>query len=78
MGYILQGHMGIQSTGSGILGYNCAHAGSGRTLRVCYLRHAYGLGEHYNSVRPGVVVVSDESGEEDAGEPAAAAADGSS
>jgi OTU domain-containing protein 6 len=24
--------------------------GGGPTLRVCYLRHAYGLGEHYNSV----------------------------
>lgn len=24
--------------------------GGERTLRICYLRHAYGLGEHYNSV----------------------------
>lgn len=21
-------------------------------LRLCYLRHAFGLGEHYNSVEP--------------------------
>ncbi len=25
------------------------------TLQVCYLRHAYGLGEHYNSVKPSVL-----------------------
>ena len=51
-------------------------AGSGRTLRVCYLRHAYGLGEHYESVVPGLVAPEDD-GEADAdageGEPAAAA-----
>lgn len=23
---------------------------SGEPLRVCYLRHAYGMGEHYNSI----------------------------
>ena len=57
-----------------------ALAGSGRTLRVCYLRHAYGLGEHYESVVPGLVAPEDEDdddGEADAdgeeGEPAAAA-----
>lgn len=27
------------------------HAGGG-TLTLCYLRHAFGLGEHYNSVQP--------------------------
>ncbi len=26
--------------------------GEDGALRVCYLRHAYGLGEHYNSVIP--------------------------
>jgi OTU domain-containing protein 6 len=29
-----------------------ACAGAGPTLRVCFLRHAYGLGAHYNSVGP--------------------------
>ena len=31
----------------------CLVAGEGdegRSLRLCYLRHAFGLGEHYNSV----------------------------
>ena len=49
-------------------------AGTGRTLRLCYLRHAYGLGEHYESVVPGLAVAADGSGDEE-GE-AAAAADG--
>lgn len=26
-------------------------AGSQEDLRLCYLRHAFGLGEHYNSVK---------------------------
>ena len=29
-----------------------AGAGKGDTLHLCYLRHAFGLGEHYNSVQP--------------------------
>lgn len=37
------------------------YKGQGPTLRVCYLRHAYGLGEHYNSVVP-------DSGEEEGGD----------
>ena len=24
----------------------------GPALKVCYMRHAFGLGEHYNSVQP--------------------------
>ena len=28
------------------------HAGKQASLRVCFLRHAFGLGEHYNSVKP--------------------------
>ena len=39
-------------------------AGTGRTLRLCYLRHAYGLGEHYESVVPGLAVPADSDGEE--------------
>lgn len=47
-------------------------AGTGRTLRLCYLRHAYGLGEHYESVVPSLVAAADE--EEEAEEAAAAEA----
>jgi hypothetical protein len=36
-------------------------AGEGSTLEVCYLRHAFGLGEHYNSVEP----LEQEGGEEE-------------
>lgn len=55
-------------------------AGTGRTLRLCYLRHAYGLGEHYESVVPGLVLAEDDEeaeaeAEAAAGEPEAAAAE---
>ena len=30
----------------------CLYPGDNPPLKVCYLRHAYGLGEHYNSVKP--------------------------
>lgn len=33
----------------------------GDALRVCYLRHAYGLGEHYNSV---IIAQQEEEGED--------------
>lgn len=39
---------------------------------MCYLRHAYGLGEHYESVVPAVVQLD---GGEDAAEEEVAAAD---
>ena len=29
-----------------------AGPGAQEVLRLCYLRHAFGLGEHYNSVEP--------------------------
>lgn len=41
-------------------------AESGRTLRLCYLRHAYGLGEHYESVVPGVADDEEQTDEDDA------------
>lgn len=41
------------------------HADTGRTLRLCYLRHAYGLGEHYESVVPGLVGAGSEDGSEE-------------
>lgn len=49
-----------------------APAGTGRTLRLCYLRHAYGLGEHYESVVPSLVAAA---ADEEEAEEAAAAAD---
>eukprot|EP00887_Chlorella_sp_A99_P006748 scaffold3.g6748.t1 len=39
-------------------------AAAGRpTLRLCYLRHAYGLGAHYNSVQPGGLALDGEGSE---------------
>ncbi len=32
---------------------SCRPAGNGSTLRVSFQRHAYELGEHYNSLVPG-------------------------
>lgn len=41
-------------------------AGKGEPLRVCFLRHSYALGEHYNSVLPGVIPDSEDEHEEPA------------
>ena len=49
----------------------CAAGDGARTLRVCYLRHAYGLGEHYNAIVPR------DAGEEEEEEDEAAGAGGS-
>jgi hypothetical protein len=32
------------------LGFSFAGEEEGKSLQLCYLRHAFGLGEHYNSV----------------------------
>lgn len=48
----LKAHVQVFSVGMGVLEVGEEHKGQGPTLRVCYLRHAYGLGEHYNSVGP--------------------------
>ena len=51
-------------------------AGTGPTLRVCYLQHAVTLGAHYNSVQPGAggeLLLLEEA---EANGDAAAAADG--
>lgn len=40
---------------------------SGGVLEVCYLRHAFGLGEHYNSVEPLVKDDADREQEEESG-----------
>ena len=34
-------------------------------LRLCYLRHAYGLGEHYNSVKAATCTGEDNNSEAD-------------
>ncbi len=48
-------------------------AGTGRTLRLCYLRHAYGLGEHYESVVPNLAAAAAADEEEEEGGDEAAA-----
>lgn len=46
----LKAHIQVFSVGLPLLEVGEEHKGAGPTLRVSYLRHAYGLGEHYNSV----------------------------
>ncbi|PRW59631.1 OTU domain-containing 6B-like [Chlorella sorokiniana] len=71
----LQSHIQVFSVGLPVLELGEEFKGTGRTLRLCYLRHAYGLGEHYESVVPSLVVAADEEEEEEeAAEEAAAAA----
>ena len=61
---VLRCHIMVYAVGLPPLELGEGFAAAGRpTLRLCYLRHAYGLGEHYNSVVQGLVVVSD--GEEE-------------
>jgi OTU domain-containing protein 6 len=42
----------VYAVGMPLLTLGDEYAGEGSTLEVCYLRHAFGLGEHYNSVEP--------------------------
>lgn len=47
-------------------------------LEVCYLRHAFGLGEHYNSTKKlllGALVEDEDEGDEEPAEAAEAAAE---
>lgn len=48
----LKAHVRVYSVGLPALDIGKEFSESGPTLQVCYLKHAYGLGEHYNSVRP--------------------------
>lgn len=49
----LHAHIQVYSVGMPVLNVGEEHKEKGApTLRLCYLRHAYGLGEHYNSVVP--------------------------
>lgn len=43
-------HIAVYSTALGRLDMGGEHKGGKATLNLCYLKHAYGLGEHYNSV----------------------------
>lgn len=53
-------HIVVYAAGMPPLELGAEHAAAGRpTLRLCYLRHAYGLGEHYNSVGPGLALGAD-------------------
>ncbi|KAL4431981.1 hypothetical protein ABPG77_000248 [Micractinium sp. CCAP 211/92] len=76
----LQSHILVYSAGLPVVELGEEFKGTGRTLRLCYLRHAYGLGEHYESVVPGLVLAEDdEEAEVEAaaavGDPEAAAAE---
>jgi OTU domain-containing protein 6 len=48
----LKAHVRVYSVGLPVLDIGTEYSELGPTLQVCYLKHAYGLGEHYNSVRP--------------------------
>ena len=37
----------------------CVTGADGEPLRLCYLRHAYGMGEHYNSITAAPAVAWD-------------------
>jgi OTU domain-containing protein 6 len=45
-------HIRIFRTGSSVISVGEQYAGENTTLNICYLQHAFGLGEHYNSTRP--------------------------
>lgn len=51
----LRVHIRIFRTGSTVLSVGEQYADDNTTLNICYLQHAFGLGEHYNSTRPIVV-----------------------
>jgi OTU domain-containing protein 6 len=47
------------------------HQGRGPPLQLCYLQHAFGLGQHYNSLKPlGFALPGAEEGEEGEQKPA--------
>lgn len=65
---VLQTHIGEPHIGEPCcFGMGCVEAytkaATGPSLHVCYQRHAYGLGEHYNSVVPGQAEDTEEEGE---------------
>lgn len=70
----LQSHIVVYSVGLPVLEMGEEFKGTGRTLRLCYLRHAYGLGEHYESVVPRLAASEGEEEEESKEDAAPAAA----
>ena len=64
----LKTHIKVFSVGLPVLEMGEEYKGDDKpTLQLCYLRHAYGLGEHYNSVMPRTkrVTFEGESSDED-------------
>ncbi len=49
LGQALECRIEVHAVGMPLLVLGSDH--SERVLRVCYMRHAFGLGEHYNSVQ---------------------------
>mmetsp|Transcript_25205 Transcript_25205/g.63514 ORF Transcript_25205/g.63514 Transcript_25205/m.63514 type:complete len:138 (-) Transcript_25205:140-553(-) len=50
LAHVLERHIAVYSTDLGCLNMGEKFQGTAPSLRVCYHRHAYGMGEHYNSV----------------------------
>lgn len=48
---VLQQQIKVYAVGMPPVTLGDEHAAAG-TLTLCYMRHAFGLGEHYNSVQP--------------------------
>lgn len=79
----LQRHITVHAVGMAPLSLGEAHgAASGPPLQLCYLRHAFGLGEHYNSTKALALGALDDEGADgsdggggESGAAAAAAAD---
>ncbi|EFN50896.1 hypothetical protein CHLNCDRAFT_141719 [Chlorella variabilis] len=63
---VLKSHIAVYTVGMPVQDLGEEYKESGRTLRLCYLRHAYGLGEHYESVVPGVADDEEQTDEDDA------------
>ncbi|GFR39954.1 hypothetical protein Agub_g32 [Astrephomene gubernaculifera] len=55
----------VYATGMPLVSLGDEHAGAGGAVQLCYLRHAFGLGEHYNSVEPLVGGAEEEEGKEE-------------
>lgn len=65
LAHALSRHILVHCAGMPVLEVGEEFKGTAPTLRLCYLRHAYGLGEHYNSVQQAVSVAEGESEEDE-------------
>ncbi|KAF8065793.1 OTU5 [Scenedesmus sp. PABB004] len=68
----------VHAVGMAALSVGDEHAGAAPPLEVCYLRHAFGLGEHYNSTKPARFVRFAAAEEEEGEEGGAGGGDGES